>query len=161
MPIYEFYCDRCHTIYNFFSRTVDTRKVPFCPHCKTRKLSRQVSLFAIAGRAREEGDDELPFDESQMEQAMHLLAREADRLDENDPRQAAGLMRKLSDMTGVELGAGMQEALARMERGEDPEQIESELGDLLESEEPFLTSARKGPRLRRRAPRKDDTLYDL
>jgi hypothetical protein len=55
-------------------------------------------------------------------------------------------MRKLTSMTGLELGAGMEEALRRMERGEDPDQIEAEMGDILESEDPFQMAAKKGVR---------------
>jgi len=164
MPIYEFYCDQCHTIYNFFSRTVNTKKVPNCPKCENENLTRQVSLFAVTGKASEDGDlDDLPIDESKMERAMEVLAREADRIDENDPKQAANLMRKLTDMTGLELGSNMEEALRRMERGEDPEQVEAEMGDVLEEEEPFLLPGgkKKGGVTARPAPKKDDTLYDL
>lgn len=164
MPIYEFYCEDCNTIYNFLSRTVNTTKRPLCPGCKKRKLQRQVSLFAFTGKAEEGGDmDDLPIDESKMEQAMQMLAREADNINEDDPRQAADLMRKLSDMTGLELGDGMDEALSRMERGEDPEQIEAEMGDILEGEDPFALAGKKakGGRMKRPEPRKDETLYDL
>ena len=163
MPIYEFYCDDCHTIFNFFSRTINTTKKPKCPQCKTRTLTREISLFAIGGRAKEDDAlDDLPIDESKMEQAMQVLAREADHIDEDDPRQAAKLMQKLTDMTGLELGPGMQEALQRMKDGEDPEEIEAQMGDLLEDEEPFLLSTKKGKSDRRRfPPKRDETLYDL
>lgn len=164
MPIYEFYCVDCNTIYNFFSSTVNTTKRPFCPKCKKRKLERQVSLFSFTGKAEEGGDmDDLPLDESKMEQAMQMLAKEADNINEDDPRQAADLMRKLSDMTGLELGDSMDEALSRMERGEDPEQIEAEMGDLLEGEDPFLLTGKKGSGLKAKQskPIKDETLYDL
>jgi len=164
MPIYEFYCEDCNTIFNFFSRSVNTAKKPKCPRCKTRTLERRMSAFAVTGRAKEDSDaDELPFDESKMEQAMHMLAGEADKINEDDPRQAANLMRKLSDMTGMQLGDGMQEALSRMESGEDPEKIEAEMGDLLENEDPFLLPEKKGAAgtARRKAPSRDDTLYDL
>ena len=163
MPIYEFYCDECNTIFNFFSRTVNTRKSPTCPRCKTVKLSRRMSSFAFTGRAREDGDPaDLPFDESKMEQAMLMLAGEAEHINEDDPRQAADLMRKLSHMTGMELGDGMEEALARMENGEDPEQIEADMGDLLENEDPFAMASKKAGGIRRRpAPARDETLYDL
>lgn len=163
MPIYEFYCDRCHTIFSFFSRAINTTKIPTCPKCRKSKLSRQVSMFAVTGRAREEGDmDDLPIDERQMEKAMQMLAGEAEKINEDDPRQAAQLMRKLSSMTGLELGGGMEEALSRMEQGEDPEAIEAEMGDLLEGEDPFIF--KKKGRLgaaRQRAPFRDETLYDL
>jgi hypothetical protein len=98
-----------------------------------------------------------------MEQAMNMLAGEADKINEDDPRQAANLMRKLSDMTGMKLGSSMDEALSRMEKGEDPEQVEAEMGDLLEDEEPFLFPGKKvkGKKTKRAAPLRDETLYDL
>ena len=164
MPIYEFYCSDCNMIFNFFSSTVNTKKKPNCPKCKTKTLSRQVSLFAFTGKAKEDSDlDDLPIDESKMEQAMNALAGEADKINEDDPKQAAGLMRKLSDMTGLKLGAGMDEALSRMERGEDPEQIEAEMGDLLEGEDPFELPEKKGGGMKadRLAPTRDENLYDL
>lgn len=164
MPIYEFYCQDCNTIFNFFSKTINTTKKPKCPKCKVKTLSRQMSAFAITGKAKEDADlDDLPFDESKMEKAMQMLAGEAENINEEDPRQAANLMRKLTDMTGLELGPGMQEALERMEAGEDPDAIEAEMGDLLEAEEPFALAGKKaaaGGR-RRPAPTRDETLYDL
>ena len=107
--------------------------------------------------------DDLPFDEHKMEKAMNMLAGEAEKINEDDPRQAANLMRKLTDMTGMELGPGMQEALKRMEAGEDPDAIEAEMGDLLEDEEPFLMPEKKGgsAKNKKAQPLKDDTLYDL
>jgi putative FmdB family regulatory protein len=164
MPIYEFYCEDCHTIFNFFSKSVNTTKKPKCPSCKTKTLSRQMSAFAFTGNAKEDSDmDDLPFDEGKMEKAMNMLAGEAENINEEDPRQAANLMRKLTDMTGMELGPGMQEALKRMEAGEDPDAIEAEMGGLLEDEEPFLMPEKKGRAkgAKRAAPRRDETLYDL
>jgi putative FmdB family regulatory protein len=164
MPIYEFYCRDCNTLFNFFSKTINTTKTPKCPKCKTTTLTRQISLVAVTGRAREDSDmGDLPFDSSKMEQAMQMLAGEADKMNEDDPKQAANLMRKLSDMTGLKLGDGMDEALRRMEKGEDPEQVEAELGDILEEEDPFSlqTKTAKSLKTRRRQPLRDETLYDL
>jgi putative FmdB family regulatory protein len=164
MPIYEFYCEDCNTLFNFFSKTVNTKKNPKCPKCKEKTLSRQMSAFAFTGKATEDSEaDDLPFDENKMEKAMQMLAGEADKINEDDPRQAAGLMRKLTDMTGLELGAGMHEALKRMEAGEDPDAIEAEMGDLLEEEEPFQLPEKKGgtKAARKPAPIRDEKLYDL
>jgi putative FmdB family regulatory protein len=164
MPIYEFYCQDCNIIFNFFSKTINTTACPSCPKCKTSKLNRQVSLFAFTGKAKEDGGmDNFAFDENKMEKAMQVLAKEADNINEDDPRQAAQLMRKLSNMTGLELGPGMSEALDRMEKGEDPDQLESEMGDMLAEEEPFILPEKKkvkqkGPRP---APQRDETFYDL
>lgn len=163
MPIYEFYCHRCHTVYNFFSRTVNTEKVPLCPRCKTVELKRQMSIFSrLSGNRKEE--DDLPIDEAKLEQAMNMLAGEAEKIDEEDPRQAAKLMRKLTDATGMSLSPAMEEALSRLERGEDPEAIEAEMGEILENEEPFslTTTARKsGKTGKKRPPKVDETLYEL
>ncbi|MRR14373.1 zinc ribbon domain-containing protein [archaeon] len=165
MPIYEFYCHRCNTIYNFFSKSVNTEKVPNCPKCMSVPLKRKVSLFAaITGRRKEEDDMEgsmPPIDESKLEKAMSMLASEAERINEDDPRQAAMLMRKLSDATGLRMGAGMEEALSRMERGDDPEAIEQEMGDLLQGEEPFILEQKSATGKKRPRPEVDETLYDL
>ncbi|MFC1495585.1 zinc ribbon domain-containing protein [Thermodesulfobacteriota bacterium] len=163
MPIYEFYCEKCHMIFNFFSGSVNVEKIPSCPKCKKIKLQRQMSKFATLKHGNDE-EDEMPIpdmDESKLEQAMNMLAREAENIDEDDPRQAANLMRKLTDMTGLNLGPGMEEALSRMEAGEDPEQIEAEMGDLLEGEDPFSFKEKTRKLLKQRPPKVDEELYYL
>jgi len=146
---------------------MNTKKIPQCPACG-KKLKKEVSLFAVTGKAKEPGSemDDLPFDESKMENAMASLAMDAENINEEDPRQAAQLMRKLSDMTGMELGDNMQEAIARMEAGEDPEAIEKEMGDLMESEDPFKLPEKGGNTGKkcvkvRGAPKRDPGLYDF
>ena len=162
MPIYEFYCEPCNTIYSFFSRSVNTAKIPACPKCGHPELSRRMSMFAVTGRAEGADDADLPVDAGKMERAMEAMAGEAENVSEDDPRQAARLMRKFGSMTGMEFGPGMEEALRRMEKGEDPEQIEAEMGDVLENEEPFFAQGGKiRPFGRKKPPARDDTLYDL
>ncbi len=53
--------------------------------------------------------------------------------------------------------------LERMEKGEDPEQVEAEMGDLLEGEDPFLlpNAKVKETKVKRPEPMRDETLYDL
>ena len=162
MPIYEFYCRKCNTIYNFFSRSVNTEKIPFCPNCKKVRLQRQMSVFSkISAKKEEVGAEDLSgFDESKMEKALEMLARETGGIDENDPRQAAQLMRRLTDATGLALGPKMEEALQRMESGEDPEKIEAEMGDDIGDDELFIM-AKKAAGKKDRKPRVDEKLYDL
>ena len=162
MPIYEFYCEKCNTIYNFFSKSVNTEKVPHCPRCKTEELQRWMSVFSVVSPDRGETEDNLPpIDESKMERAMEMLGREAEKIDEDDPRQAAAMMRKLSEAAGFNLKPEMEEALSRMERGEDPEKIEEEMGDLLDSDDLFSLESMGRKKSRQSAPRMDETLYDL
>ena len=166
MPIYEFLCPDCNTIYKFFSRTVNTEKRPACPGCLKGTLQRRMSLFAaISGGKSDSSDeggmDDLPIDESKMTHAMEKLAGEAQNMNEGDPRAAAKLMQKLSSMTGLKYNDSIQEALSRMEAGEDPDQIEAQMGDALgEDGNPFKLPGKKGGS----GPKPlsyDDTLYEM
>ena len=162
MPVYEFYCSNCNMIFNFLSKSVNTQKRPSCPRCQKPGLERRMSVFATPQKRDEEGDMPLPdLDEGKMEKAMNLLEREAEHINEDDPRQAADLMRKLTDMTGLNLGPGMEEALTRMEAGEDPEKIEAEMGDILEGEGPFGIKEKLSRLTKTRPPKVDDKLYEL
>jgi putative FmdB family regulatory protein len=171
MPIYEFYCADCHTVFSFLSKTTNTRKRPSCPKCSRPRLERRASAFAISrGLAEPSGEDLMPegLDEARMERVMADMAREVDGVDEDDPRQMARVMRKLFDGTGMSLGPGMEEAIRRMESGEDPDKIEEEMGDVLEGEDETMVGQGGGGRGRLRAlqrrlrpPAVDRTLYEL
>lgn len=168
MPIYEFYCRDCHTLFNFFSRRINTEKKPNCPKCGRLELERQMSLFAISKGRKESKDSPLEdIDEQKLERVMASMASEIEGADEDDPKQAARVMRKLFDAAGLPVGPHMEEAMHRMEAGEDPDKIEEELGDVLQQEDPFTGGDKRAPTnlkaLRRELlpPKHDDTLYDL
>ena len=164
MPIYEFLCQDCNTIFNFFSSRINTEKRPACPKCGRKELNRQVSAFAVIGKAKEpSGEDDLlaGMDESKMESALEGLMREAEGMNEDDPRQMAQLMRKFSDKTGIRLGGPMEEAISRMEAGEDPDAIEKEMGDLLDADDAFSFEGMKKKLRSAKQPVHDETLYQL
>lgn len=163
MPIYEFFCDRCNVIFNFFSRRIDTTTAPSCPRCGRENLARQMSTFAMIGKAAGGGDEDPlnGLDESKMEQAFGRLMKEAEGMNEDDPRQMASLMRRFSRETGINLGGNMEEALSRMEAGEDPEQIEKEMGDELGDDDISFETLKKKTIGGVRRPSRDETLYDL
>ena len=173
MPIYEFYCPPCHTIFSFLSRRVNTTATPPCPKCR-QPLQRQVSGFAAlrgGGAEKAPGAGEGPdMDDARVEQAMAGLGAEIENLgDDADPRQAASLMRRFAQASGMKFNATVEEALGRMATGEDPEAVESEFGDALESANPFANDADGGMAkadqlkrlLRAAGPRRDPTLHDL
>jgi len=58
---------------------------------------------------------------------------------------------------------GMEEALRRLEAGEDPDAVEAEMGDLLEGDQTVRPARRGqgGPAAEARPPRRDDTLYEM
>ena len=104
------------------------------------------------------------MDEAKMERVFSEMAQESEGMNEDDPRQAARMMRKLYESTGMHLGGNMEEAIRRMEAGEDPDKVEEEMGDLLEGEGPL--SGEGGSKLRQlsrriKPPSVDETLYDL
>lgn len=166
MPVYEFYCSDCHTIFNFLARTAATDKIPACPKCKRPDLERKVSNFSISrGRTDEPQGEGMPdIDEARLEKALMGMAGEMEGMDENDPRQMARVMRKLSEATGMNLGGGFEEAMRRLECGEDPEKIEAEMGDVLGDESMenlFSRDGIKGVKRRYTPPAHDDTLYSF
>ena len=96
---------------------------------------------------------------------MSKMAAEAERMDEEDPRQAARMMRQIYEATGLKMGGGMEEAMRRMEAGEDMDQIEADLGDVLENESEMfevsgVSKGLKNWRQQYTRPQVDDTLYE-
>lgn len=149
-------------IFNFYSAKVNTSTVPACPKCTNKELSRQVSTFATIGKAKEPGSDPMSgLDESKMEKAFESLMNEAEHINEDDPRQMASLMRKFTNQTGVHLGDSMEEAISRMEAGEDPEQVEKDMGDSLGEDDFSLESLKKKVARRDKKPVHDERMYQL
>ncbi|MCG6941465.1 MAG: zinc ribbon domain-containing protein [Thiohalocapsa sp.] len=172
MPVYEFYCPDCHAIYNFFSRRPDTETRPGCPSCGRPDLERQVSMFAISrgrGEREDDADAALPegVDEAAMMKAMAAMADELEHVDDDDPKQAARVMRRLFDSAGLKLGDAMADMMARMEAGEDPDQLEAEYADVLDAEDPLAGlgggggGGLRGLRRKLLPPRRDDKWYPL
>ena len=163
MPVYEFYCADCHAIFNFFSPSVNTSRRPACPECGRPELERKASLFAISKGLKEDASGMPEVDEAKLERALASMAGELDSVNEEDPRAAAQLMRKLFGAGGLNFGPGMEEALRRMEAGEDPERIEAEMGDVLEHEEPSAGTSRVSLKKLRRLlpPRVEPTWHRL
>jgi putative FmdB family regulatory protein len=141
MPIYEFACPKCRKIYSFLSKRVNPTHAPACPKCGNKKLSKQISRFAMTKGLAEpaaspegaEGESPMPdFDDPKIARAMNDLERDMDSLDENNPRHMAYMMKKMKDvMPPGTMPKEMDIAIKRLEQGEDPEKIEEDMGDLL------------------------------
>ncbi len=136
MPVYEFLCRRCNRIYSFHSFKVDTEKVPTCPRCGADDLSRVPSRFGVSRGASgaSGGGEGADLDDPRMEREMMKLASELEGMDENDPRQMAKAVRRMTELAGEPVTPAMEEMIRRLEAGEDPEQVEEELGGALEEE---------------------------
>lgn len=141
MPIYEFACPKCRRIYSFLSQRVNPKRLPVCPKCGCKKLSKQVSRFAMsrglkepAAKGEPAGDEPLmpDLDDPRVGRAMLELEHDLEHLDENNPRHMAHLMKKMKDlMPPGSVPRELDTAIKRLEAGEDPEKIEADLGDVL------------------------------
>ncbi len=143
MPIYEFACPKCRKIFNFLSKKVAPSRLPSCPKCGHRKLTKQVSAFAMtrglkappASGGGEAGPDSPPMpdmDDPRMMRAMAEMERDMEHLDENNPRHMALMLKKMKDLIPAgSVPKDFDVAIKRLEAGEDPEKIEQDMGDVL------------------------------
>ncbi|MEE4272744.1 MAG: zinc ribbon domain-containing protein [Thermoanaerobaculales bacterium] len=136
MPVYEFLCTACNRIFSFHSFKVDPDKTPRCPKCAAEDLRRVPSRFGVSASSKtssQEGGGD-GFDDPRMEREMMKLAADLEGMDENDPRQMAAAVRRMTELAGEKVTPAMEEMIRRLEAGEDPERIEEELGDAIEEE---------------------------
>jgi putative FmdB family regulatory protein len=125
MPIYEYRCLDCGRKFSVFWRSlsaVDDEAVR-CERCGSRRVMRLVSrVRVLRGDSGSELDGSGDVDDA--------LLDEMSKLDENDPRALGRFMRKMAEQSGEDLGPEFEEVVGRLERGEDPEQIEKRMGDI-------------------------------
>lgn len=174
MPIYEFYSPDSHRIYSFFARRmIKGGEVPCCPDGLGNRMEKLVSSFTCTGKAREvvkkEGESGSEVD-PRMEREMMKMADEFSKMDEKnpDPRMMGRMMRRMMEASGQKLPGEMGEMLTRLEKGENPDKLEEEYGDVMEKMD-AMEGAGPGKgeradlktRLRRRLPpRRDPQLYE-
>ena len=139
MPIYEFACPKCRVIFNFLSKRVNPDRLPVCPKCGNKKMTKQMSNFAMPSGLKEpsatpegpEGGPMPDMDDPKIMRAMAELERDMGHLDENNPKHMAHMMRKMKDvMPPGMMPKEIEVAIKRLEAGEDPEKIEADMGDV-------------------------------
>ncbi len=123
MPIYEYRCRSCGRRFSIFWRSfsdVEESKVA-CTYCDSTDVNRLMSRVRV-----------LRSEESQLEDLSDPGSW--GDLDENDPRSMGRFMRRMmnemGDETG-ELGPEFEEVVDRLESGQDPEEIEKNMPDLM------------------------------
>src|SRR5689334_17018821 len=141
MPIYEFACPKCRVIFSFLSKRINPDRPPVCPKCGNKKMTKQVSRFAMPRGLKEpaakpesdsEGEPMPDMDDPRIMRAMSEMERDMEHLDENNPKHMAHMMRKMKDlMPPGSVPKEMDIAIKRLEAGEDPEKIEADMGDVL------------------------------
>jgi putative FmdB family regulatory protein len=121
MPIYEYRCRDCKKKVSVFFRTLSAvdHNAARCPQCGGKNLSRLVSRVR-ALRSEESRLDNLADDS--------MLSG----LDENDPKSMGRMLRKMARETGEDMPPEFDEAMGRLEAGENPESIERSMPELAE-----------------------------
>ncbi len=117
MPIYQYRCLNCHKRFEIFMSYAEygTRPV-LCTHCGSENVLRRI------GRIRIAKSEESRLDDLADPSALAGL--------EDDPRELGRMMRKMSSEMGEDMGPEFDEVIGRLEAGQSPEDIESELPDL-------------------------------
>ena len=123
MPIYEYGCYDCRKRVSVFWRTISDAEAgtPKCPRCGGTNLKRLISKVSM-----------VRSEESRLENLADSAMLGG--LDENDPKSMAKFMKKmtgeLGDEMGDDLGPEFDEVIDRLEKGQNPEDIEKEMPDL-------------------------------
>ncbi len=123
MPTYTYRCENCHKRFDvILSYSEYGQVVVHCSKCGSSDVRRIIQKVRIARS-----------DDSRLEDMID--PGNMDGL-EDDPKTLGRLMRKMESEMGEDAGPEFDEVVSRLERGQDPEQIEKEmpgLGDNLDA----------------------------
>ena len=117
MPTYQYVCNQCSKRFEVYLSYAEYDQAEvICPKCHSDDVRRRIGRIRIART-----------EESRLENLM-----DTENLDgiEEDPKTLGHLMRKMGNELGEEMGPEFDEVVSRLERGQDPEEIERDLPDL-------------------------------
>jgi putative FmdB family regulatory protein len=129
MPIYEYRCNACQRKVTLKYKTYAEydAATPTCTHCGSTDLTRLISRVAIqrsitsrlmaGGWEDNEGGGDAALDD----------------LENADPRTLGRVLREMSSEAGEDMGPEFDEVMGRLERGENPDDIEASMPDLPDS----------------------------
>ena len=118
MPTYDFLCNDCAQRFDVFLTFAEYGKKPVaCPHCQSKNVRRRMTKVRIS-----------KSDSSRMDS----LADDFPGLEnlDDDPQAMGRVMRKMGREMGEDLPPEFNEVVDRLEKGQNPEQIEQEIPDL-------------------------------
>ena len=117
MPTYEFRCINCNHKFEIYLtyQEYGTRSV-ICPSCDHLDPERIIKPVRVT-RSNEDRFDAL----ADPEKLAGL---------DDDPQTLGRMMRQMSQELGEDMGADFNEVVDRLEKGQSPEDIESDLPDL-------------------------------
>lgn len=118
MPTYDFICNSCDKRFEVFMTFSEYgKKAVHCAHCKSGNVRRRMTKVRIA-KSEESRMESMADDFSGIEGL------------EDDPKALGKMMRKMGREMGEELPAEFDDVVDRLEAGQSPQEIESDLPDL-------------------------------
>jgi len=141
MPIYEYFCKPCNTIFNFYAKSFAADRQPPCPRCGGT-LHKQVSSFSLGSRLH--GPGNLPLSPQRLEEGMRRL----EQFGQQNPQEAERLRKKFGEMTGVSFAEDRVRAASAASSPAEPEEPSSAAEEAMPDEYGVL-------------PERDPQLYEL
>ena len=118
MPTYDYICNNCDQRFDVFMTFSEYgKKAITCAHCNSKNIRRRMTKVRIA-KSEESRMDSMANDFSGIEGL------------EDDPKAMGRMMRKMGREMGEELPPEFDEVVDRLESGQSPEEIESAVPDL-------------------------------
>ena len=125
MPLYDYFCLDCHQCFDIFMTYAEYGARPVtCSHCNSGNVRRRVPRVRMA-KSEESRMDSLAGDFSDPSALAGL---------ENDPKALGQMMRKMGKELGEEMPPEFGKVVDRLEKGQNPEDIEKELPDIGEAD---------------------------
>ena len=117
MPAYEFTCQKCSQRFSIFLTYSEyDQAIIHCRHCGSEDVIRKIGRIRVM---RGEGGQETAMPDLAKLGAMG-----------QDPETMGRMMRQMAQETGEPMPEELNEVVSRLERGENPEQIEKSMPDL-------------------------------
>ena len=119
MPTYDYTCLQCKKRFDVFLSYEEygTKEIT-CPFCESDRVRRRIGRIRVA-----------KSEESRLENMVDPANLSGI---EDDPKALGRLMRQMGSELGEDVGPEFDEVVSRLEKGQDPEQIEREVPGLVD-----------------------------
>ena len=117
MPTYDYRCLDCQKRFEIYMTYAEYgEKSVCCPACESEQVRRRIGRIRLA-----------KSEDSRLENMVDPANLSGI---EDDPKALGKLMRQMSSEMGEDAGPEFDEVVSRLEKGQDPEQIEREMPEL-------------------------------
>lgn len=151
MPIYEFLCEECRTVFSFHSSGVDTSTVPCCPKCSNTAMKKQFSVFSTNRKAEQ-------YDETKVLEGFDRLI---DGVEEEKAENIAGRLLDFAETSGIKFNTQTENDLAEYMAGDKTELLKTKFDSQIELDSSSFSKGEVFVQKEGRSYLLDEKLYDL